>query len=96
MASGERFGIEIGDMQLSEQDLLECLVRISQGEPLDARADALVKRLEQAGLVDCNAATRALTSAGIGRCQSLQHRQAGDAEAAQVLWHRAHPDAPAG
>ena len=95
MASGERFGIEIGDMQQPEYDLLACLVRIRQGEPVDARADALVKRLVEAGLVDCNAATRALTSAGIGRCQSLQHRQAGDAEAAQVLWHREHPDAPA-
>ena len=96
MASGERYGIEIGDMQQPEYDLLDCLVRISQGEPLDARADALVKRLEQAGLADCTAGSLALTPAGIRRCQSLQHRQAGDAEAAQVLWHRAHPDTPAG
>ena len=50
MASVERYGLEIGDMQQSEQDLLECLVRIRQGEPVDARADALVKRLVEAGL----------------------------------------------
>ncbi len=90
MGSGERYSIEIGSMDQQERDLLECLLRISQGDPLDGRAEPLVDRLVRAGLVDVREGERVLTSAGILRCQSLQHRQASDAEAAHVLWDRQH------
>ena len=96
MATGMRYSIEIGDMPQQAKDLLECLVRISQGEAVDARAEALVERLVDAGLADRVGGELMLTTAGIRRCQSLQHRQAGDTEAAHVLWDREHPDEAGG
>lgn len=92
----ERYSMRISDMGQQEKDLFECLLRINQGEPLDARAEPLVGRLVEAGLVDSDGATLTLTSAGIRRCQSLQHRLAGDEEAAQVLWARDHAEDPGG
>lgn len=75
-------------MGQGEKDLLECLLRLSNGQPLDSRADCLVERLVRAGLVDDIGGHLALTPAGIRRCQSLQHRESGDAEAALVVSDR--------
>lgn len=89
----ERYSMQIGDMGQQEKDLLECLLRINNGEALDSRADALLGRLVRAGLVDSVGGIITLTSAGIRRCQSLQHREYSDDEAAQVLSDRqAQPD----
>ena len=66
-------------------DLLECLLRIDQNLSLDERASALLDRLVEGGLVDREGACLALTTAGIERCRSLQHRIASDEEAAKVL-----------
>lgn len=85
----DRYSMLIGDMGQQEEDLLECLQRIDRGEPLDERADALLGRLVRAGLVDSTDGVLTLTNGGISRCQSLQHRQAGDRASAQVLIDRA-------
>lgn len=81
----ERYSMLIGDMGQQEKDLLECLIRIDNGQPMDARADALLDRLIRAGLVDSVDGVLKLTLAGVRRCQSLQHREYGDNEAARVL-----------
>ena len=88
----ERYSILIRDMGQEEQDLLECLQRIDRGEKLDPRADALLGRLVMAGLVDSKDGVLSLTFAGIGRCQSLQHRTASDKAAATVLEDRKTSD----
>ena len=69
-------------------DLLECLIRIDRGETLDGRAGALRDRMIEAGLVDEVDGALRLTTAGIERCRSLQHRLASDREAAKVLAER--------
>lgn len=87
-----RYSMRIGNMGQQEMDLLECLQRIDRNEPLDERADALLGRLVRAGLVDSKNGVLTLTNGGISRCQSLQHRQAGDKAAAQVLHDRETPE----
>lgn len=88
MPTDDRYSMLIGDMEQQEQDLLECLLRIDAGEPLDERAAALLDRLVQAGLVDSDGERLSLTYSGIQRCQSLQYRAAGDKAAGQVLDRR--------
>lgn len=88
MPDEERFAMVIEEMGQQEKDLLECLLRINACEPLDPRADALLGRLVRGGLVDSHDGTLVLTAAGIRRCQSLQHREHGDEEAALVLQER--------
>ena len=85
MASDKRYSMKVGDIGQQELDLLECLVRIDQGERLDSRADDMFDRLVEAGLVDDDDGDHRLTLAGIERCRSLKHRVAGDKEAAKVL-----------
>ncbi len=81
----ERYSMKIGDIGQQEIDLLECLVRIDLEQTLDARAAGMRVRLIEAGLVRESGNRLALTPAGIERCQSLQHRIAGDREAAKVI-----------
>ena len=88
MPNEERFSMLIVDMEQPEKDLLECLLRINACEALDPRADALLGRLVRAGLVDSTNGVLALTTAGIRRCQSLQHRENADEAAARVLLER--------
>ena len=71
-----------------ELDLLECLTRIDQREPLDPRADALCMRMIEAGMVDRTERGLWLTWAGIERSQSLHHHLCSDREAAKVLEER--------
>lgn len=85
MADQGRYSMSVGNMGQQELDLLECLVRIDRGQALDPRADDMLMRLVEAGLVDSADGVLALTLAGIERCQSLMHRMAGDMEAAKVL-----------
>ena len=85
MADQGRYSMNVGNMGQQELDLLECLVRIDRGQPLDPRAEDMLMRLVEAGLVDSADGTLSLTIAGIERCQSLMHRAAGDREAAKVL-----------
>lgn len=85
----KRYSIDIHAMRQQELDLLECLVNIDQGAALDSRADDLVDRLIDAGLVDrISDGSLALTVAGIDRCRSLQLRLTSDAEAAKILAER--------
>ena len=77
--------MEVGDISQQKLDLLECLLRIDMGLALDSRAGAMLERLVASGLVDRSGQTTTLTLAGIERCQSLQHRVAGDKEAVRVL-----------
>lgn len=88
MASGKRYAMSVGDIGQQELDLLECLVRIDQGQRLDSRADDMFDRLVEAGLVDDDNGDPRLTLAGIERCRSLKHRVASDREAAKVLAER--------
>ncbi|RZA13981.1 MAG: hypothetical protein EOP93_19375 [Lysobacteraceae bacterium] len=81
----DRYSMKIGNIGQQEIDLLECLVRIDLGQALDARAAGLCGRLIEGGLVRHSDEGLALTPAGIERCRSLQHRIAGDKEAARVL-----------
>lgn len=83
-----RYSMKIGSMGQQEIDLLECLLRIDRDQTLDARAGDMRDRLIDEGLVDCAGANLSLTFAGIERCRSLQHRIAGDKEAAKVLADR--------
>ena len=83
-----RYSMKIGNMGQQEIDLLECLLRIDLGQRLDARADSMRDRLVEAGLVAQRSGELALTPAGIERCRSLQHRIAGDREAAKVISER--------
>ena len=85
MVDQGRYSMNVGNMGQQELDLLECLVRIDRGQPLDPRADDMLTRLVEAGLVDTDDGALSLTMAGIERCQSLMHRVAGDREAAKVL-----------
>ncbi|MGY1458517.1 MULTISPECIES: hypothetical protein [unclassified Luteimonas] len=88
MASDKRYAMNVGDIGQQELDLLECLIRIDQGQRLDSRADDMLERLVEAGLVDDDDGDYRLTLAGIERCRSLKHRVAGDKEAAKVLAER--------
>jgi hypothetical protein len=88
MAASGRYSIEVDAISQQELDLLECLLRIDQGQPLDGRAGALLDRMVEAGLVDAPGGLPSLTVAGIERCRSLQHRIAADSEAAKVLAER--------
>ena len=83
--AAERYSMKVGNIGQQELDLLECLVRIDQRQSLDPRADDMLKRLIESGLVDSSNGDLSLTFAGIERCQSLKHRIAGDKEAAKVL-----------
>ena len=85
MAEEDRYTMEVGDISQQKLDLLECLLRIDMGLALDSRAGAMLERLVASGLVDRSGQTTTLTLAGIERCQSLQHRVAGDKEAVRVL-----------
>lgn len=85
MADEARYSMEVGDISQQKLDLLECLLRIDRNLALDSRADAMLERLIESGLVDRSGEETKLTLAGIERCQSLQHRVAGDKEAAKVL-----------
>lgn len=96
MAEKERYSMRIGDIGQQELDLLECLIRIDSGAPLDDRAGALLQRLVDAGLVDSHGGELALTTAGIERSRSLQHRLAGDKDAARVLVDRGRGSAADG
>jgi len=80
--------MDVGRIGQQELDLLECLLRVDLGHALDPRAQAMLERLIEAGLVDTSSDAMSLTFAGIERCQSLQHRIAGDKEAAKVLADR--------
>jgi hypothetical protein len=84
----ERYSIDMAAIGQQQIDLLECLVRIDRGEALDGRASALRDRMIEAGLVDVVDGALRLTTAGIERCRSLQHRLASDREAARVLAER--------
>lgn len=83
-----RYSMQIGNMGQNEMDLLECLLRIDAEKVLDARAGELRQRLLEAGLADQTGNKLRLTPAGIERCRSLQHRAAGDKEAAKILADR--------
>lgn len=85
MADQGRYSMSVGNMGQQELDLLECLIRIDRGQALDPRANEMLMRLIESGLVDAADGVLALTMAGIERCQSLMHRMAGDMEAAKVL-----------
>lgn len=88
MSQTGRYTMKIGGIGQQELDLLECLIRIDVGESLDGRAAALLHRLVEGGLVDSREGQLTLTAAGIERSRSLQHRLAGDKDAAQVLVDR--------
>jgi hypothetical protein len=88
VADKERYSMDVGRIGQQELDLLECLLRVDLGHALDPRAQAMLERLIEAGLVDTSSGATSLTFAGIERCQSLQHRIAGDKEAAKVLADR--------
>ena len=77
--------MEVGLISQQKLDLLECLLRIDMRLELDPRADAMLGRLIESGLVETSGEGTTLTLAGIERCQSLQHRVAGDKEMAKVL-----------
>ena len=83
-----RYSTDVVAADQQQIDLLECLVRIDRGEPLDGRAAGLKDRLVEAGLVDETHGVLRLTPAGIERCRSLQYRIASDREAAKVLAER--------
>jgi hypothetical protein len=83
-----RYSIDVVAADQQQIDLLECLLRIDRGEPLDGRAAGLRDRLVEAGLVDSTEGGLRLTPAGIERCRSLQYRIASDREAAKVLAER--------
>ena len=85
MEKVDRYSGIVRNMGTQDLDLLECLLRIDQNLSLDDRASALLDRLVEGGLVDREGACLALTTAGIERCRSLQHRIASDEEAAKVL-----------
>ncbi|UHQ19075.1 hypothetical protein LVB87_12915 [Lysobacter sp. KIS68-7] len=87
--SRKRFSIDIQPIDPQELDLLECLVRIDQGATLDMRAESLLERLVDAGMVDRSEdGVLALTRAGVDRCRSIHMRVASDAEATKVLEDR--------
>ena len=88
VADNERYSMRIGSIGQEEIDLLECLLRIDRRQALDTRAGSMRERLIEEGLVDGSDGKLTLTLAGIERCQSLQHRIAGDKEAAKVLADR--------
>ena len=77
--------MKVGNIGQEELDLLECLIRVDQRQSLDPRADDMLMRLIESGLVDSSNGDLSLTFAGIERTQSLKHRVAGDKEAAKVL-----------
>lgn len=83
-----RYSTDVVAADQQQIDLLECLIRIDRGEPLDGRAAGLKDRLVEAGLVDETHGALRLTPAGIERCRSLQYRIASDREAAKVLVER--------
>ena len=85
MVDDERYSMEVGLISQQKLDLLECLLRIDMRLELDPRADAMLGRLIESGLVETSDEGTTLTLAGIERCQSLQHRVAGDKEMAKVL-----------
>lgn len=86
MADQPRYSTACVDrIRQDELDLLECLTRIDQREPLDRRADDLCMRMIEAGLVERTERGLRLTWAGIERSQSLHHRLCSDREAAKVL-----------
>lgn len=92
MARQSRYSIACVDrIRQDELDLLECLTRIDQRQPLDPRADDLCMRMIEAGLVDRTERGLRLTLAGIERSQSLQHRISSDREAVKVLEARHAP-----
>jgi hypothetical protein len=84
----DRYSMKIGDIDQQEIDLLECLLRIDMGHAQDARAADMLRRLVEAGLVRESDNGLALTPGGIERCKSLQHRVAGDREAAKAIAER--------
>lgn len=86
--NGDRYSMKIGNIGQQEIDLLECLVRIDLRQGLDPRAVDMCRRLVEAGLVEDSDDGLVLTPAGIERCRSLQHRVAGDKEAARVIADR--------
>lgn len=88
MVDEARYSIDVVAADQQQVDLLECLLRIDRGEPLDGRAAGLGGRLVEAGLADETNGDLRLTPAGIERCRSLQHRMASDREAAKVLAER--------
>lgn len=89
MPEQARYSTTVVDrIQQDELDLLECLTRIDQREPLDPRAEGLCMRMIEAGLVDRTERGLRLTWAGIERSQSLHHRLCSDREAAKVLQAR--------
>jgi hypothetical protein len=88
VADEDRYSMEVGHISQQKLDLLECLLRIDMCLALDSRADAMLQRLIESGLVDRSGKETKLTLAGIEHCQSLPHRVAGDKEAAKVLANR--------
>ena len=88
MTDKERYSMRVGNIDQQEIDLLECLLRIDMHQSIDPRAVLMLERLVQSGLVDSSAGKLTLTLSGIERCQSLQHRVAGDKEAVKVLADR--------
>ena len=88
----KRFTIGVDPIDSQELDLLECLVRVDSGTPLDLRAGDLLDRLIDGGLVDrSDEGTLSLTTAGIDRCRSLHLHVLSDTEAAKVLEERGIP-----
>ena len=85
MTKRDRFSRSIHHIGSQDLDLLECLLRIDLQQPLDEQAGELIDRLIEGGLVDRENGDLRLTSAGVERCRSLQHRVASDKEAAKVL-----------
>jgi len=80
-----RYSMPVKGMGPQNEDLLECLLRVDREEALDARSAGLVDRLLAGGLLERDGDRLALTSAGVERCRSLQHRVASDKEASKVL-----------
>lgn len=85
MDEGKRYGAQIRPMDAQEKGLLECLMRINQAEPLHEQAWPLVGRLIAGGLAERLQGALVLTTAGIERCQSLQHWMLSDQAAAKIL-----------
>lgn len=75
------YSFQIRDIGDREHDLLAVLLMVDAGQALPEEAAPLLQRLQAEGLVGIGDDGPVLTSAGIGRCQSLQRRVLSDTEA---------------
>src|SRR3546814_6964052 len=54
ISENEHYSRGVGNIGQQELDLLECLIRIDTHQPLDPRAEDMLERLIEAGLVNSN------------------------------------------